>query len=339
MSTMKAVQFETGSGPENMSVGDVARPTLRTGEILIRVHSSAINRADTLQRKGLYPPPKGDSDILGLEAAGEIVEVQESCGRNWNIGDRVMALLAGGGNAEYVAVDACHVMPIPKSITMLEAGGLPEVWLTAYQLLYLVGKLQANDSVLIHAGASGVGTAAIQLVKEAGATAYITAGSSPKIKFAKSLGAAEGFNYKEGDWAEKLMEVTKGNGVNMVLDCIGGSYWQQNAAVLSMDGRWVLYGLMGGATVEGPFLRQLLSKRISVLSSALRARDKQYKARLIESFEKHILPKFDSMRFKPVVESSFSLKDIAKAHTLMESNGNIGKILIRVYSRDGIEEL
>ncbi|XP_064629176.1 quinone oxidoreductase PIG3-like [Lineus longissimus] len=331
---MRSTQFKPG-GPENMSIGEVPLPQLRPGEVLIKVYMSAINRADTSQRKGLYPSPPGESDILGLEAAGSVEMIGPGCSSKLNKGDRVMALLAGGGNAEYVAAHEDLILQVPTAMTYREAAAIPEVWLTAYQLLFTVGNVQPNESVLIHAGASGVGTSAVQLTRAVGkAIPIVTAGSQEKINTALSLHAAAGFNYKEGPFAEKVVEFTKGHGIDLILDCVGGSYWQQNLDTIAIDGRWVLYGLMGGGSVDGNILQKLMKKRVTLQASTLRTRSIKYKAALVESFRKNALPKFASGELKPIIDSEFPLEKIADAHRLMESNKNTGKILIKVRDED-----
>ncbi|XP_071113105.1 quinone oxidoreductase PIG3-like [Haliotis cracherodii] len=326
---MRAAQFEKG-GPENLYVAEVARPVLGERQVLIRVHATAINRADTLQRKGLYPPPPGESDILGLEAAGVVESLGPGCSGKWKIGDRVMSLLAGGGNSEYVASPEKLLMPIPEGMDYINAAAIPEVWLTAYQLLHFVGKVQTGETVLIHGGASGVGTAAIQLVSLAGAKSIVTAGSENKIATATSLGASKGFNYKEGDFSQKVLDATNGKGVDVILDCVGGSYYEQNMNVIATDGRWVLYGLMGGGQISGDVLAKLLRKRVSITGTTLRARSLEYKTKLVGNFTEKVLPHFKSGSVKPIVFTTFPLEKIGDAHKMMEENKNTGKIVIEV---------
>uniref|UniRef100_A0A2K5UPG1 Tumor protein p53 inducible protein 3 n=1 Tax=Macaca fascicularis TaxID=9541 RepID=A0A2K5UPG1_MACFA len=270
---MLAVHFDKPGGPENLYVKEVAKPSPGEGEVLLKVAASALNRADLIQREGQYDPPPGASNILGLEASGHVAELGPGCHGHWKIGDAAMALLPGGGQAQYVTVPESLLMPIPEGLTLLQAAAIPEAWLTAFQLLHLVGNVQAGDYVLIHAGLSGVGTAAIQLTRMAGAIPLVTAGSQQKLQMAEKLGAAAGFNYKEEDFSEATLKFTKGAGVNLILDCIGGSYWEKNVNCLALDGRWVLYGLLGGADINGPLLSKLLHKRGSLITSLLRSRD------------------------------------------------------------------
>ncbi|CAC5395768.1 TP53I3 [Mytilus coruscus] len=356
--TMRAVQFQTG-GLEKMKIGEVPIPVLRKKEILIKVYASAINRADTLQRKGAYPPPAGESDILGLEAVGTVDKLGPDCSQKWNIGDRVMALLAGGGNAEFVACREECLMPIPKKMSFTIAAAIPEVWLTAYQLLHTVGGVKAGDTVLIHAGGSGVGTAATQLSVLAKAKPLVTAGSIEKIDMAKSLGAVAGFNYKEGDFSlgvkqytkdvgvnlildcigESFYNQTSNVGVNLILDCIGESFYNQNIESIANDGTWVVYGLLGGGKINADLLSKLLRKRITITGTTLRVRPIEYKESLVQNFTQNALPYFESGRLKPIIDKIFPLEQIGNAHQLMEENKNTGKIVLKIREEDGRDEL
>ncbi|KAL9969760.1 hypothetical protein ACROYT_G022016 [Oculina patagonica] len=330
---MRAVLYKPG-GVENLSIGTVPRPTAEKTRLLIRAEYTALNRADTLQRRGLYPPPAGESDILGLEVSGVIEEVGEECIGKWKKGDKVMALLGGGGYAEYVAVEEALVMPVPDSYKLSDAAAIPEVWLTAYQLLHFLGKVKSGEVVLIHAGGSGVGTALVQLSRLAGARPFVTAGSEEKIKMAVSLGAEGGFNYKTGKFDSWIGSVTDGKGANVILDCIGSSFWEQNVKSLAVDGRWVLYGLLGGGDVTGSILRDLLRKRASLIATTLRSRPLDYKAELVQEFTERIVPQFANGKLRTIVDSVFPLDQIQLAHKKMESNENIGKIVIQISSKD-----
>ncbi|KAM4867823.1 quinone oxidoreductase PIG3 [Thomomys bottae] len=330
---MLAVHFDRSGGPEVLYLKEVAKPSPAEGEVLLKVAASALNRADVLQRQGQYPPPPGASSILGLEASGYVAELGPGCQGHWKIGDSAMVLLPGGGQAQYVTVPEDLLMPVPEGLTMLQAAAIPEAWLTAFQLLHLCGHVQAGDSVLIHAGSSGVGTAAIQLARKAGAIPLVTAGSQHKLQMAEKLGAAAGFNYKEEDFAEATLKFTKGAGVNLILDCIGGSYWEKNINCLAFDGCWVLYGLMGGANISGPLFSKLLFKRGSLITSLLRSRDKKYKQMLVEAFKEQILPHFSKEgpeRLLPVVDRVYPVTEIQAAHEYMESNRNVGKIVLEL---------
>jgi len=330
---MKAVLYKTG-GVENLSIGTVPKPKAEKTRVLIRVQYTALNRADTLQRRGLYNPPPGDSDILGIEVSGVIEEVGEECVRQWKKGDKVMSLLGGGGYAEYCTVEEALVMPVPDSYKLSDAAAIPEVWLTAYQLLHFLGKVESGEVVLIHAGGSGVGTALVQLSRLAGAVPYVTAGSEAKIKMAESLGAEGGFNYKTGNFSSWIESVTGGKGVNVILDCVGSSFWEQNIKSLSVDGRWVLYGLLGGGQISGNLLGDLLKKRGSLIATTLRSRPLSYKAALAQEFTERIVPQFANGKLRSIVDSVFPMDEVQQAHKRMEANENIGKIVIQISSKE-----
>lgn len=308
-------------------------PILKAGEVLVKVHYSAINRADTLQRKGLYPPPPGETDVLGLELTGEVVDVAHDVPAEVApaVGARVMALVGGGGNAEYCAVNARHLLAVPSSLDWRAAAAVPEVWLTAFQLLHLVGHLQPADTVLVHAAGSGVGTAAVQLARLAGATVVAVAGDDAKLATVAALGAQHTVNYKtHPEFSGRVKEATGGKGATLILDPVGGSFWRQNAEAAAMDARWVLYGSMGGGSIDGGLFAQVLRKRLQILGTTLRARDTAYKAELVRRFSEAALPGLASGALKPVIDSEFALADIQAAHALMESNTTTGKIVLRV---------
>lgn len=277
---MRAVVFDEPGGPETLRIQTVPRPEPGPGEVLIRVHATALNRADLLQRRGLYPPPPGQSDVLGLEVSGTVEAVGPSVKTTFDPGQRVMALLCGGGYAEFVTAPEQLLMPVPQHLSLSEAAAVPEAWLTAFQLLHHVASVQRGEVVLVHAGASGVGSAAVQLVRLFGAVPLVTAGTSEKLALAESLGAARGFNHREDDYVQGVTHFTQGRGADVILDCVGGSRWEQNVSCLAVDGRWVLYGTLGGGTVHGDILKRLLSKRGQLLCSLLRSRSLQVKLNL-----------------------------------------------------------
>ncbi|CAN9502402.1 unnamed protein product [Ophioblennius macclurei] len=329
---MQAVCVDVPGGLESLLLRTVPRPQLKDGEVLIKVHAAALNRADLLQRRGLYPPPPGESEIMGLEVAGTVHTLGPGVMSLWKPDDKVMALLPGGGYAEYVAVSEQLVMPVPSNLTLSQAAAIPEAWLTAFQLLDFVAQVKEGEVVLVHAGASGVGTAAVQLVRLFGAVPIVTAGSAEKLKFAEKLGAAAGFNYKTDDFMQGVHDFTQGKGANVILDCIGGSNWEKNVSSLAMDGRWVLYGTMGGRKVDGDLLGKLLSKRGQLLASLLRSRSLQYKAELVKAFSHRVLPHFltQPASLRPVIDSTFNMEDVAEAHGHMEANRNMGKIIMNL---------
>ncbi|XP_007937462.1 quinone oxidoreductase PIG3-like [Orycteropus afer afer] len=330
---MLAVHFDKPGGPENLYLKEVDKPSPGEGEVLLKVAASALNRADLLQRQGQYAPPPGASSILGLEASGNVAELGPGCHGHWKPGDSAMALLPGGGQAQYVTVPEGFLMPIPVGLTLTQAAAIPEAWLTAFQLLHCVGGVQEGETVLIHAGTGGVGTAAIQLTRLFKAIPLVTTSSKENIQMAQKLGATAGFAYKIEDFSEEALKATQDVGVNVILDCIGGSYWEKNLHCLAADGRWVLYGLMGGAEVNGPLLSKLLCKRGSLQASLLRSRDKKYKEALVRTFTKRVLSHFSpgsAVQLHPIVDKVFAMADIQKAHSRMEANQNVGKIILEM---------
>lgn len=324
---MKAVQLKKFGGVEELFIGNVPTPDISEEEVLVKVRASALNRADLLQRKGMYPPPPGESEIIGLEMAGEVVEVGNGVDR-WNPGDRVFALLAGGGYAEYVKVHKNLLMPLPKEMDFLEAAGIAEAFLTAYQAIVWHLDIQAKETLLIHAGASGVGTAAIQLAKMKKAVALVTA-SAGKHQLCKELGADLCIDYKTRDFASAILAKYP-NGIPALLDFIGGPYFKNNIKVLARDGRMVMLGFMGGTKVESLDLLPVLFKRLKIMGSTLRARPLEYKARLIAAFSNDCLPAFDTGGLKPVLDRVFNWKEVADAHLYMESNKNKGKVILQM---------
>jgi putative PIG3 family NAD(P)H quinone oxidoreductase len=326
---VKAVLLRGTGGVEVLHVGEHTDPVMKEDELLVRVKATALNRADLLQRRGKHPPPKGVPDILGLEMAGEVVAVGAAC-EGWAPGDRVCALLPGGGYAERVSIPAGLAMRIPGNITFEEAAAIPEVFLTAFQNLFNVARLAPGETVLIHAGGSGVGTAAIQLVREAGATSMVTAGSQEKIDRCLALGARAGWNHKEGAFSPWVERMTGGNGVDILLDFVGAAYFEQNVQSLAVDGRMVVIGTMGGAEVGKFSLRTLMSRRLQITGAGLRSMDTARKIALTRAFSEFAHSRFADGRLVPIVDSVFDWREAAKAHERMESNVNVGKIVLRV---------
>lgn len=324
---MKAVLLREYGGAEVLYIGETETPTAAPGELLIRVRTTALNRADLLQRRGLYPPPAGASEILGLEAAGEVVGIGEGV-LHYRMGDRVAVLLPGGGYAQYVTAPAGMVIPIPDDMTFEEGAAIPEAFLTAYMNLYWLGELGRDQTVLIHAGASGVGTAAIQLVKDAGAHALVTAGSPEKLKLCRELGAVEGWNYRIGSFRDWVMKVTEGTGVDLILDFIGGPYLADNLNSLAPDGRLVIIGTMGGAKADEVNLGLLLAKRLRIQATTLRAQPLENKLQLTQEFVQSFQPAFRTGALRPVVDSVWPWTRVREAHEHMEANQNLGKIVL-----------
>lgn len=326
---MKAVLMSGLGGIEFLHIGEHPDPVMKEDELLVRVKATALNRADLLQRRGKHPPPMGVPNILGLEMAGEVVAVGAAC-EGWAPGDRVCALLPGGGYAERVSIPAGLAMRIPGNLSFEEAAAIPEVFLTAYQNLVNVARLAPGETVLIHAGGSGVGTAAIQLVRESEATSLVTAGSREKIDRCLALGARAGWNYKEGAFAPWVAKMTECKGVDIILDFVGAAYFEQNVQSLALDGRMVVIGTLGGAEVEKFSLRALMARRLQVTGAGLRGMATARKILLTGQFAAFALPRFADGRLVPVVDSIFDWREAAKAHERMESNVNVGKIVLRV---------
>lgn len=326
---MKAVVIKEPGGPDMLSIEKVEKPSINANEVLVRVRATALNRADLLQRRGFYPPPKGASNILGLEMAGEVVEIGDHVTKAKK-GDKVCALLPGGGYAQYTVVPEEMLIPMPDNLSFEQAAAIPEVFLTAYLNLFMLGNLKRDYNVLVHAGASGVGTAAIQLIREAGATAYATAGSNEKIARAIELGASDGWNYNEGSFLPWIKEKTNHNGVNIVLDFVGAPYFEDNLQSLAIDGRLIVIGTMGGIHVNNVNLGFILKNRLQIIGTALRTQPFEKKVELTKAFTKFALERFKNGRLQPVIDSIYDWKDVSKAHEYMESNANIGKIILNV---------
>ncbi len=326
---MNAVAMSGTGGVEVLRIGECPDPVPGDGDLLVRVRAAGVNRADLLQRRGRYPPPRGASEILGLEMAGEVAAVGPAC-EGWTPGDRVCALLPGGGYAELAAVPAGMAMRIPDNLPFEEAAAVPEAFLTAYLNLFDLGGLGPGRTVLIHAAASGVGTAAIQLAREGGAVALVTAGSPGKIARCVALGAAAGRDRREGPFAPWVAAQTGGKGVDLILDFVGAPYLEQNVRSLAVDGAMIVLGTLGGARAETIDLGLLLSRRLRIVGSALRSLPPDRKIALTKRFAAFGLPRLADGRIRPVVDSVFDWKDVAKAHARMESNANVGKIVLRV---------
>ena len=322
---MKAILVPKPGPADVMQYGDAPDPTPKDGELLVRVHGTAINRADILQRLGLYPPPPGASDVLGLEIVGDVVR---PAGR-WKKGDRVMAVVAGGGYAQLAVVPAAQAMPVPEGMSYEQAAALPEAYQTAYLNMFMLGKLKRGESVLVHAGASGVGTAAIQLARVAGARVFVTAGTDDKLAFCRDLGAEVLINYKKEKFAERVMAATDKRGVDLILDFIGAAYWNDNLAALASYGRMTIIGFLGGDKGDLS-LALMMRKSLTVMSTTLRRTPADKKEQLVKALGDFANDRFKSGELRPIVDSVYPLERAADAHRHMESNRNIGKIVLRV---------
>ncbi len=316
-------------GVEVLRIGERPDPVPGDGELLVRVRATALNRADLLQRRGLYPPPQGASEILGLEIAGEVA-AGGPAREGFAPGDRVFALVPGGGYAELAAVPAGMAMRMPGNLSFEEAAAVPEVFLTAYLDLFDLGGLGAGGTVLIHAGASGVGTAAVQLAREAGAVPLVTAGSPGKIARCLALGAKAGWDRRQGPFTPWVAEQTGGRGVDLILDFVGAPYFEQNIRSLAVDGAMIVVGTLGGAGADKVDLGAVLSRRLRIVGSALRSLPLERKIALTKRFAAFGLPRLSDGRIRPVIDSVYDWKDVAEAHARMESNANIGKIVLRI---------
>lgn len=323
---MKAVVITTPGGPEVLQLQDVEDPQIKDDEVLIKVEATALNRADTLQRKGSYPPPPGASPYPGLECSGTILQVGNNVTR-WKVGDQVCALLGGGGYAEKVAVPALHVLPVPPGVSLKDAASFPEVACTVWSTVFMMSRLSAGETFLVHGGSSGIGTFAIQIAKYYGAKVFVTAGTEEKLAFCKDIGADVCINYKTEDFIARVKEETAGKGVDVILDNMGGSYLQRNIDSLNLDGRLFVIGLQGGANSQIN-LASLLSKRLTVQGAGLRNRTLENKAVIIKEVEKNVWPAIIEAKVKPIVHKYFPLSRAVEAHQLMESSKHIGKILL-----------
>jgi tumor protein p53-inducible protein 3 len=327
---MRAVVMREPGNEDVLTIGDVPAPTLGPSDVRIRVTAAAVNRADLLQRQGLYPPPPGASEVLGLECAGEVVERGAEV-RDLDVGMRVMALLSGGGYAEEVTVDHGSVMPVPDALTDEEAAAVPEVFFTAFSNLFMpgLGALRAGERVLIHGGGGGVGTASIAMLRESGNPCYVTVGSADKARRCEALGAVAAIDYTAGDFADAILAHTGGRGVDVVLDHVGAAYLAQNLRVLAVGGRLVVIGMMGGAQAELNLAR-LLVRRQSVIGSTLRSRPVAEKAAIVRAFRDRFGAALEAGRLRPVVDTVLPLADAAEAHRRMQASAHFGKIVLRV---------
>ncbi len=308
-----------------LSLEMVGIPVLKEGEALVQVEACSVNRADLLQRRGLYQPPPGASEVLGLDFAGFVVKAPHDSTFQEN--DKVFGIVAGGGYGRYVAVPVDHLVPIPVNLSFTEAAAAAEVFFTAWYNLFVQAGMKAEDLLLLHGGGSGVGTAAIQLGAAIGAKVIVTAGSEDKIKRALDLGAFAGINYKEEDFADRVLDITRREGVDIVLDWIGASYLRKHLEILKTGGRLVIIGLMGGSAVEIN-LAPLVSKRLKIVGSVLRSQSKEEKAEIVRGFNGVVLPLLKSGRVKPIIDRIFSIRDVEDAHRYLSKGEHFGKIVL-----------
>lgn len=326
---MKAIIRTGDGGPEVLQLAEAPSPTPTATQILVDVHATALNRADTIQRRGGYPPPPGESDIIGLEIAGTVSAMGDAVKGGISKGDRVFGLVGGGGYAEQAVIDYRMAMPIPEAWSFEEAAAVPEVFFTANENIFTLGKLSAGETILIHAGGSGVGSAGVQISQHAGATVFVTAGTPEKINRCKELGATEGINYKTTDFVTEIQRLTDGQGVDVVLDFIGAPYFDRNLSILKTKGRLLQVGLIGGSATEIN-LNTVMRNRLQIIGSVMRPQSIDEKIAITQRFVERWLPGLKSGVLQPIIDTVFPLAAAAQAHAYMEANRNFGKIILRV---------
>jgi putative PIG3 family NAD(P)H quinone oxidoreductase len=323
---MRAVTQNAPGGPETLVVSELPDPEPGPGEVLLDVAATAVNRADLLQRQGFYPPPPGASDVIGLECSGTVAAVGPGV-TGWAVGDRVCALLAGGGYASRVVVPEGQVMPVPDGVDLVTAAALPEVACTVWSNVFMVAGLRPGDVFLVHGGGGGIGTFAIQLAAASGARVFTTAGSADKLERCRELGAEVAINYRDEDFVEVVRAATDGAGADVVLDNMGAKYLGRNVDVLADEGRLVIIGMQGG--VKGELdISKLLGKRGAVIATALRSRPIEGKARICASVVEHVWPLVADGTVAPVVSAVLPLDEVAEAHRMIESGAAVGKVLL-----------
>lgn len=330
--TMEAVVASDPGGPEALRIVERPVPTPGAGEILVEVSAVGVNRADVMQRRGLYPPPPGVTDILGLEMAGRVVGDGGDVD-GWRVGDPVCAVLPGGAYARYVVVPSGIALPWPASFQAVESAAVPEAYLTVYDALVAQAGLSEGESVLVHGGSSGIGTAAIQLAKSMDCVVFVTAGSTEKLDRCRQLGADHAINYRDEDFADRIRDITDGRGVEVILDIVGGKYLVANLKSLATDGRMVVLGLIGGAKAEIN-LAAVLTKRLTIRGSTLRSRSLPARERLVEEVRSGVWPLLDSGVLRPVVDTVFPFDQVADAHRRMESSEHVGKLVLAMAGND-----
>ncbi len=323
---MKAVILNDFGTPDVLTLSEVPSPVPSAEQLLVRVKATALNRADILQRQGLYPPPSGESDILGLELAGEVVDFGSNV-NGFSVGQRVFGLVGGGGYAEYAVIDQKMAMPLPQGLDFTQAAATPEAFFTANETIFELGQLKAEESILIHAGGSGVGTAAIQMVQHIGATVYVTAGSTEKINKAMALGATAGINYKTQDFLREIKRLTKNKGVDVIEDFLGANYLDRNLRLLKASGRLIIVALMGGKRCDIN-LDIVLLKRLQIKGFIMRSRPISDKRDITSRFMQRWLPLLEQGAITPVIDSVYPFEEVKQAHEHMEANQNFGKVVL-----------
>ena len=324
---MTCIEISSPGSPDVLRPVERPDPVPAAGEVLIRVHAAGVNRPDVIQRQGHYPPPPGASDIPGLEVAGVIESLGDSVD-GWRVGDRVCALLAGGGYATKCVAPARQCLPVPETLDFASAAAIPEAFFTVWTNVFDRGRLQRGERALFHGGASGIGTTAIQLAVARGARVFVNAGSADKCKACEALGAERAINYRTEDFVQVVRALTANAGVDMILDIVGGSYINRDLAALAMDGRLVVIGFMEGEPTASVDLRRVLGRRLTITGSALRPRTVAEKGQIADTLQREVWPLLERGVVKPIIDRTFRLADAAAAHRLMESSGHVGKIVL-----------
>ena len=327
-SSMRYIEHGTGGAPEVMHPGQTAAPQAGPGDVLIKVAYAGVNRPDCLQRSGRYPPPPGASPILGLEASGHVVAVGEGV-TQWRVGDAVCGLANGGAYAEYVAIPQGQVLPVPKGLSLLQAAALPENYFTVWTNVFQRGRLQSGETFLVHGGSSGIGLTAIQLAKAFGAHVLCTVGNADKVEACLKAGADVAINYRTQDFVDEALAATAQQGVNIILDMVGGDYMQRNLKALSVDGRLVQIAFLQPSKTEVDWIA-LMVKRLTFTGSTLRPRSVADKAQMAAELKQNVWPMMEQGKCLPVIHQVFDLDKAAQAHALMESSTHIGKIMLKV---------
>jgi len=323
-----AIEISKPGGPEVLVPVERPAPELAPGEVLIKVEAAGVNRPDVMQRMGHYPPPPGASDIPGLEVAGVIVKIAHGVSE-WQIGDRVCALVAGGGYAEFCVVPAPQCLPVPRGMDFIHAAAIPETFFTVWTNVFERGRLQPGESMLVHGGSSGIGTAAIQLARARGSRVFATAGSAEKCAACERLGADTAINYREADFVAVVKEATNGRGVDLILDMVGGDYLARHIEALAIEGRLVQIGLLGGYKAQVNLIA-MMQRRVTITGSTLRARSIEEKGAIAAALRQRVWPLLESGAVMPVIHATFPLRSAAEAHRVMDSSAHIGKLVLVV---------
>ncbi|WP_028358280.1 NAD(P)H-quinone oxidoreductase [Brackiella oedipodis] len=324
---MKAIAIREPGGPEVLEIIERDKPTPAKGQVLIKVHAAGINRPDVFQRQGSYPPPEGASDLPGLEVAGEIVDGDLS-GTDLQIGDAVVALTPGGGYAEYCLAPAAHCLPKPERLSFEEAAGLPETCFTVWSNVFMRGRLAEEESLLVHGGASGIGTTAIQIAKALGHTVYATAGSDERVQALRDLGVDHGINYKTQDFVAEIKQLSQGQGVDVILDMVAGDYTSRNIKCAARNGRIVVIATLGGRMSEVD-MALLMVKGVVLTGSTLRPQSIDYKAEVASQLHQQVWPLIEQGKFSPRIHQVFDYKAVQDAHAMMDAGQQIGKLILR----------